>query len=83
LYRYSKVPAVWVSKTRIECVTPTRDSVHTAHVTASNGEGSWSGHPLVYVRGSGTFLTFLYDNSNPGCQGGGCTVAVQLAVEFT
>jgi hypothetical protein len=74
---------VWVSKTRIECVTPTRDSVHTAHVTASNGEGSWSGHPLVYVRGSGTFLTFLYDNSNPGCQGGGCTVAVQLAVEFT
>jgi hypothetical protein len=65
-----EVAAVWISSTRIECLTPHRDSPHAAHVTAGNAiDGSWSGHPLVYVHGSGTFLMFHYDNSRPGCQG--------------
>ena len=27
----------------------------------------FSGFPLVYTKGSGTFLKFIFDNSNPGC----------------
>ena len=27
----------------------------------------YSGFPLVYAKGSGTFLKYIYDNSNPGC----------------
>ena len=66
---YDSVPAVFISKTEVECTTPRRHAVHTAQVTATNGDGAWSGQPLVYIQGSGTFLNFIYDNSNPGCLG--------------
>jgi len=39
----------------------------------------------VYIQGSGTFLNFIYDNSNPGCLGcnhrgfqGGAAVAERV-----
>ena len=66
---FAEVPATFISKTHIECVTPQRHGVHTAHVTATNGDGAWSGHPLNFVHGSGTFLSLTFDNSNPGCPG--------------
>ena len=65
------VPAVFISKTTIECVTPRRDAPSTAHVSVTNGDGAWSAHPLVYVRGAGAPLVFVFDDSPPGCQGCG------------
>ena len=65
------VPAVFISKTTIECVAPRRDAPSTAHVSVTNGDGAWSAHPLVYVRGAGAPLTFVFDDSPPGCQGCG------------
>ena len=64
---FDEVEATFVSESEIRCVSPERDSVHTAHVTASNDGVVYSGYPLVYTKGSGTFLKFIYDNSNPGC----------------
>ena len=66
-----EVRATWVSSGEVTCVTPARSKAATAQVTVSNGDGSWSAPPLVYVAGSGTALTFIYDDSPPGCQG--CT----------
>ena len=65
------VPAVFISKTTIECVTPRRDAPSTAHVSVTNGDGAWSAHPLVYVRARGRALVFVFDDSPPGCQGCG------------
>ena len=64
------VPAVFISKTTIECVTPRRDAPSTAHVSVTNGDGV-EPHPLVYVRGAGAPLVFVFDDSPPGCQGCG------------
>ena len=66
-----EVRGTWVSSGEVTCVTPARSKAATAQVTVSNGDGSWSAPPLVYVAGSGTALTFIYDDSPPGCQG--CT----------
>ena len=38
-----------------------------AHVTVANDGMQFSGWPLVYTKGSGTFLKFIFDNSRPGC----------------
>ena len=65
----SEVPCRFVSSLEVVCVSPPRSLPHTAHVTASNGGGVFSAYPLVYVRGSGSFLRFEYDNSDPGCYG--------------
>eukprot|EP00793_Prasinoderma_coloniale_P001378 PRCOL_00005153-RA len=64
---FDEVDATFVSESEIRCISPERDSVHTAHVTASNDGVTFSGYPLVYTKGSGTFLKFIYDNSAPGC----------------
>lgn len=64
-----EVRGTWVSSGEVTCVTPARPKPATTQVTVSNGDGSWSAPPLVYVAGSGTALTFAYDDSPPGCQG--------------
>ena len=64
-----EVRGTWVSSVEVTCVTPARPKPATTQVTVSNGDGSWSAPPLVYVAGSGTALTFTYDDSPPGCQG--------------
>ena len=64
-----EVRGTWVSSVEVTCVTPARPKPATTQVTVSNGDGSWSAPPLVYVAGSGTALTFTYDDSSPGCQG--------------
>ena len=64
-----EVRGTWVSSVEVTCVTPARPKPATTQVTVSNGDGSWSAPPLVYVAGSGTALTFAYDDSPPGCQG--------------
>ena len=58
---------IYVSESEVRCVTPRRNGPGTAHVTASNDGLQFSGFPLVYTKGSGTFLKFIFDNSNPGC----------------
>ena len=64
---FDEVLATYVSETQIVVETPERQTVHTTHVTASNDQLSYSGYPLIYIRGSGTFLKFVFDNSDPGC----------------
>ena len=64
-----EVRGTWVSSVEVTCVTPARPKPATTQVTVSNGDGSWSAPPLVYVAGSGTALTFTYDDSPLGCQG--------------
>ena len=71
------VPGSWLSASAIACETPPRRSAHVAHVTAAHA-GAYSGEPLVYTAGSGTFLLFAYDDSAPGCQG--CTSGFQAAL---
>ena len=61
------VPCRFVGKSEIVCESPVRNSVGTVQVTASNDGITFSGYELVYIRGSGTFLKFIYDNSDPGC----------------
>ena len=62
-----EVYGTYVSQSEIHCTTPARSTVHTAQVTVANDGLSFSAYPLVYVKGSGTFLKFVFDNSNPGC----------------
>ncbi len=64
-----EVRGAWVSSVEVTCVTPARPKPATTQVTVSNGDGSWSAPPLVYIAGSGSALTFTYDDSPPGCQG--------------
>mmetsp|Transcript_32921 Transcript_32921/g.104806 ORF Transcript_32921/g.104806 Transcript_32921/m.104806 type:complete len:1244 (-) Transcript_32921:714-4445(-) len=59
--------ATYLSDSMAVCESPERDTVHTAHVTMSNDGITYSGFPNVYIKGSGTFLKFVYDNSDPGC----------------
>ena len=65
----SEVPCIFVSSLEAVCVSPPRLLPHMAHVTATNGGGVFSGYPLVTVKGSGSYLLFEYDNSDPGCFG--------------
>ena len=65
---FEVVPARYVSASEITCVTPARSMPQTVQVTASNDGAAYSGFPLVYAQGAGTFLFFLYDNSEAGCQ---------------
>ena len=58
---------MYVSDSEGRCVTPRRRTPSTAQVTVSNDGRQFSGWPLVYTKGSGTFLKFLFDNSQPGC----------------
>mmetsp|Transcript_2770 Transcript_2770/g.10043 ORF Transcript_2770/g.10043 Transcript_2770/m.10043 type:complete len:1382 (-) Transcript_2770:89-4234(-) len=64
---FDEVPATYISDSQIVVETPERNSIGTVQVTASNDGSTYSGYPLVYIKGSGTFLKFVYDNSNPGC----------------
>jgi hypothetical protein len=57
----------YVSDSEAHVVTPTRSSPGTAHVSASNDGSEFSAFPLVYTKGSGTFLKFIFDNSEAGC----------------
>ena len=58
---------LYISDSEGRCVTPSRRTPSTAQVTVSNDGRQFSGWPLVYTKGSGTFLKFLFDNSQPGC----------------
>ena len=64
---FDEVELVYVSDSEGRCVTPRRRTPSTAQVTVSNDGRQFSGWPLVYTKGSGTFLKFLFDNSQPGC----------------
>ena len=48
-------------------MTPQRRTPSVAQFTVSNDGRQYSGWPLVFTKGSGTFLKFLFDNSKPGC----------------
>ena len=58
---------MYISDSEGRCVTPERRTPSTTQVTVSNDGRQFSGWPLVYTKGSGTFLKFLFDNSQPGC----------------
>ena len=58
---------MYISDSEARCVTPARTTPSTSHVTVSNDGRQYSGWPLVYTKGSGTFLKFIFDNSEPGC----------------
>lgn len=64
---FDEVDVIYISESEVRCVTPRRNGPGTAHVTASNDGQQFSGFPLVYTKGSGTFLKFIFDNSEPGC----------------
>ena len=64
---FSVVPGVFVSASEMYCETPTRLGVGTAHVSVTNDGFGYSAAPLVYVKGAGTALKFIFDNSQPGC----------------
>ena len=65
--QFDEVDAEYVSESMIRCVTPKRATPDTAHITVANDGMQFSGWPLVYTKGSGTFLKFIFDNSRPGC----------------
>jgi hypothetical protein len=65
--QFDEVDAEYVSESMIRCVSPPRATPDTAHVTVANDGMQFSGWPLVYTKGSGTFLKFIFDNSRPGC----------------
>lgn len=58
---------VYISDSEARCVTPERRTPSVAQLTVSNDGRQFSGWPLVFSKGSGTFLKFLFDNSKPGC----------------
>lgn len=64
---FTEVDLVYVSDSEARCVTPARIAPSVTHVTASNDGRQYSGWPLVYAKGSGTFLKFVYDDSDAGC----------------
>ena len=64
---FDEVLATFVSETQVIVETPERQTTHTAHVTVSNDQLSYSAYPLIYIRGAGTFLQYIFDNSDPGC----------------
>jgi len=64
---FDEVVPVYYSPSEIRCMTPQRNGPGTAHITVANDGMQFSGFPLVYTKGSGTFLKFIFDNSNPGC----------------
>ena len=47
--------------------TPARQTPSTAQVTVANDGYTFSAYPLVFIKGSGSFLKFIFDNSDPGC----------------
>ena len=65
----AEVPCAWRSASAVVCEAPPRRAPQVAQVTVSNDGLAFSGAPLVNVRGSGTFLFFTYDSSEPGCPG--------------
>ena len=59
---FTEVDLVYVSDSEARCVTPARIAPSVTHVTASNDGRQYSGWPLVYAKGSGTFLKSRADS---------------------
>ena len=54
------------SSAMISAETPARNSVGWTQVTASNDGETFSAAPNVFVKGAGSFLAFVYDDSSAG-----------------
>ena len=66
----TEVQATWVSKSMITVVTPERAAAGIAGITVSNDGETYSAMPNVYIKGSGTYEAYEFDDSKPGYYGG-------------